>query len=107
MSTAERETYVRQNVRPLHREYGSAQAWRLLVRLLYEGQYLRFSEMNEPAEYLREAVLRHDVLDARLVEQACWERLYEAAGALCEAHAVDAARFRPGRLPPRPPTSVR
>lgn len=107
MSEAERETYVRQNVRPLHREYGSAQSWRLLVRLLYEAQYLRFSEMDAPAEYLREAVLRHDVLDAGLVEQASWEELYAAAGALCEAHTIDAARFRSGRLPPRTPTSLR
>jgi hypothetical protein len=40
MTEVERETYVRHNVRTLRPEYPPAELWRMLVRYLYEYQYL-------------------------------------------------------------------
>src|SRR5262249_29204812 len=47
MALPERETYVRQNIRTLRGEYGAAQLWRMLIRYLYEFQYLRFSAVGD------------------------------------------------------------
>src|SRR6185369_15579631 len=41
MSIDERETYVRQNVRTLRTEYPPSHLWRMLIRYLFEYQYLR------------------------------------------------------------------
>jgi hypothetical protein len=101
MTLPERETYVRQNVRALSREYAADQLWRRLVRLLYEAQYLTFSAIADRRAYLLDTTwLRDDYLVTRLLGERDLDALLEAAGTLCEAHAVEAARFVAGALPP-------
>jgi hypothetical protein len=100
MSAAERETYVRQNVRALHHEYAPAARWRLLVRFLYEAQYLSFSAVEDRRSYFLDSTgFQYDFLDSGLLDDASFDALFEAARALCEAHAVDTGRFIPGALP--------
>ena len=51
LDPVEREAYVRQNIRPLAREYAPDQLWRHLVRALYEYQYLGFSAVPDARAY--------------------------------------------------------
>jgi hypothetical protein len=100
MNDAERETYVRQNVRSLRREYAPTARWRLLVRLLFEAQYLSFSAIEEPRSYFLDTTwFRDDFLDSELLDDEAFDALSAAARALCEAHAVDEGRFLRGSLP--------
>jgi hypothetical protein len=93
LSLAEREAYVRQNVRPLAREYAPAQLWRQLVRTLYEFQYLTFSRMPDARRcFAGTTRLEHDFFACGAVDEARFDTLCAAARALCAAHAVDAAR---------------
>ena len=48
----EAEAYVRHNVRTLRGHYEPGQTWRMLVRYLYECQYLRFSAVADRAPLL-------------------------------------------------------
>lgn len=48
LSVAEHETYVRHNVRTLRAQYPPARLWRMLIRYLYEYQYLGFSAVGDP-----------------------------------------------------------
>jgi hypothetical protein len=103
MSLAERETYVRQNVRPLFREYAPEQLWRRLTRLLYEAQYLRFSAIADPRSYLLDTTwLRDDFLATGILREEDLDLLLSAAAALCQCHDVDGSRFVPGALPSVP-----
>ena len=94
VSAAERETYVRQNVRTLRPEYPPAKRWRMLVRYLYELQYLRFSAVTEPRTYLlRSTWADADLIDSGLVDDARFDALAAAVAAICDGYAVDARRF--------------
>ena len=52
LDEAERETYVRHNIRTLRAELPPPRRWRLLVRYLYELQYLRFSAVADRRHFL-------------------------------------------------------
>lgn len=94
VSTAERETYVRQNVRTLRPEYPPAKRWRMLVRYLYELQYLRFSAVTEPRTYLlRSTWADADLIDSGLVDDARFDALAAAVSAICDGYAVDERHF--------------
>lgn len=93
LSLAERESYVRQNVRPLAREYRPEQLWRQLVRTLYEYQYLSFSHIPDPRRFFAGTTrLEHDFFTCGALDGGRFDALCEAARALCVAHAVDAIR---------------
>lgn len=95
LALVEREAYVRQNVRPLAREYPPAQLWRQLVRALYEYQYLGFSLVPDPRRYFTGATrLEHDFFACGALDEARFDELAGAARAICAAHAVDRARIR-------------
>lgn len=95
LSLAERESYVRQNVRPLAREYRPEQLWRQLVRTLYEYQYLSFSRVPDRRRFfLGTTRVEHDFFACGVLDGGRFDALCEAARALCAAHAVDAARVR-------------
>ncbi len=94
VSAAERETYVRQNVRTLRPEYPPAKRWRMLVRYLYELQYLRFSAVTEPRTYLlRSTWADADLIDSGFVDDAGFDALAAAVAALCDGYAVDERHF--------------
>lgn len=95
MSDAERETYVRHNIRTLHGEYPAPRRWRMLLRYLFEFQYLRFSLIDDPrAFFLHSTSFADDCLASGLCDDATFDALAAAMGALCDAYAVDETRFR-------------
>ncbi len=105
LDLVEREAYVRQNIRPLAREYQPAQLWRQLVRALYEYQYLGFSAVPDARTYFLEHTwFARDFFACGALDEDDFDALAAAAHALCAAHAIDASRIRPpagGDGPPR------
>ncbi len=94
MDETERETYVRQNIRTLRGEYPPAQLWRMLVRYLYEYQYLQFSAMqNRRKFFLHSTWFDADFLDNGPLRPESLEELIAAATAIGDSYAVDESRF--------------
>ncbi len=95
LDEGERETYVRQNIRALRSEYPPARRWRLLMRYLYELQYLRFSAVADPRGFLLASTWADaDLIGAGLVDRARFDALADAVAALCDGYAVDESRIR-------------
>jgi hypothetical protein len=99
MSDAERETYARHNVRSLRDEYAPADLWRMLVRYLFEYQYLgpalAFTAVEDPRRYfLRSTWFAEDFLATGILDEARFAALAAAAARLCGCYAVDETRFR-------------
>ena len=93
-SDVEREAYVRQNIRPLRSEFPAAQVLRMLVRYVYELQYLGFSQMEDPRTYFYEMTwFEADFFDTGILDESALDELSAAAAALCLAHQVDDSRF--------------
>lgn len=93
-SEAEREAYVRQNIRPLGREYTPAEGLRMLVRYVYELQYLHFSRIEAPRAYFYEITwFETDFFETGILEEAALDALSEAARSMCLAYRVDHRRF--------------
>jgi hypothetical protein len=96
LSEAERETYVRHNVRALRSQYHPAQLWRLLVRALFELQYLRFSAVADRRTFfLRSTWFDADFFDRGILDAARFDTLSTAVSAICDCYAVDETKFRP------------
>lgn len=94
LTRVERETYVRHNVRPLGREYPPERFWRMLVRYLYEMQYLELSEVADGRAYFRAATgCDRELLESGALTEERLAALADAAQALCAAHAVDESRL--------------
>lgn len=94
-SEIERETYVRQNVRTLRFEYAPAQLWRMLVRYLYEAQYLRFSAVADPRTFfLRSTWFDAAFLATKVLDAGLYDRLVAAVGNVCDAFAVEEKWFQ-------------
>jgi hypothetical protein len=94
-SDAEREAYVRHNVRTLRGEYGAAQMWRMFARYLYELQYLRFSEVPDKREYfLRSTWFDADFLDSGIVSDEAFDRIDRAFSDVLDVFGVDPAAMR-------------
>ena len=94
LDEAERETYVRQNIRTLRPEFRPAQRWRMLVRYLYELQYLRFSAVAEPRRFLIDSTwFAADFLDTQVLDRQRFDALADAVASLCDGYAVDESRF--------------
>jgi hypothetical protein len=91
----EMETYVRHNIRTLRPSYPPPQLFRMLVRYLFEYQYLALSAVADPTTFLMRSTwfdadfVANGVLDARRFGE-----LTAAGAALCASYAVDASRFR-------------
>ncbi len=90
----ERETYVRHNIRPLRRDYPPPRRLRMLVRYLFEMQYLRLSEMEDPRTYFLETTwFEADFFETGILDEAGLDALDAAAAELCRAHEVDESHF--------------
>lgn len=97
LDEAERETYVRHNVRTLRGELPPARRWRLLVRYLYELQYLRFSAVADPHRFLLHSTWAdEDLIASGLVDRATFDALADAVSALCDGYAVDETKIHVG-----------
>jgi hypothetical protein len=94
LAEAEREAYVRHNVRSLRHEYPPARLWPMLARYLYEYQYLRFSAVGDARTYfLRSTWFDRDFLETGVLDDTSFDRLAACVAALCDGYAVDASRF--------------
>jgi len=91
----ERETYVRHNVRTLRGEYLPARLWRMLVRYLYEFQYLALGAVEDRRGYFFSSTwFAEDFLATGILEEAGFDALATAVADLCASYAVDERRFR-------------
>ncbi|MCZ2111073.1 MAG: hypothetical protein LC118_16140 [Dehalococcoidia bacterium] len=88
------ETYVRHNIRTLRSVHPPAQLFRMLMRYLFELQYLRFSEVADAYTFLvRSTWFDRDFFATGLLDEQSFAVLDERAAALCAAYAVDESRF--------------
>ncbi|MCC6763249.1 MAG: hypothetical protein IT293_01180 [Deltaproteobacteria bacterium] len=94
LDRTEIETYVRHNIRTLRFVHPPAELLRMLVRYLFELQYLRFSEVADARAFLvRSTWFASDCFATGLVDADMFAELDERAAALCACWAVDEARF--------------
>ena len=98
---SEAEAYVRHNLRTLRGEYAPGQRWRMLVRYLFEYQYLLpalgLTRMADPRGVLFHSTwFANDFLAPGILDEARFDALAAAVGACCAAHAIDPARLRFG-----------
>ena len=95
LSSVELETYVRHNIRTLRPHYRPSQLWRMMLRYVYEAQYLRLIGVDDPLELLLDSTsAREDLLDSSAVQPARLKHLYEAVSEYCDTFAVDESRFQ-------------
>ena len=95
----ERETYVRHNIRTLRPEYPPDALWRMLVRYLYEYQYLgddlRMTSIADRRTFLWQSTwFIDDFVTSGVLDGARFYALADAVARLCRAHTVDGSRFR-------------
>jgi len=98
-TTAERETYVRHNIRTLRAEYPPAALWRMLVRYLFEYQYLgpglALTAIADPRAYfLHSTWFDADLMVSGVLRGAAFDLLATDVAELCGCYAVDEVRFR-------------
>jgi hypothetical protein len=94
LDNAERETYVRHNIRTLRGQYPPAKLWRMLTRYLHELQYLRFSAVADArAFFLRSTWCDADFIDSGVLRASDFDALAAAVAAICDCYAVDETRF--------------
>ena len=96
--TIGRETYVRHNIRSLRNEYPPPLLWRMLIRYLFEYQYLAprlgMTRVANPRDYfLCSTWFADDCLATGVLDEA-FETLAAAVGRLCACYAVDRTRLR-------------
>lgn len=97
----ERETYVRHNVRRLGDEYPPPALWRLLIRHLFEYQYLgpalgMTGVTDTRSFYVHSTGVADELLATGVLDDATFDALAAAVERCCACHAVDTARLRLG-----------
>ena len=102
MNEAERETYVRQNIRTLRPSYPRERSWRMLIRYLYEYQYLgshlALTAMTDPREYFMDGTgFGRDFFATRTLDEPAFERMADGVARICACWGVDERHFRPVR----------
>jgi hypothetical protein len=95
----EAETYVRHNVRTLGGAYAPEAAWRLLVRYLFEYQYLLaplgLTRMPDPrACFLASTGIVGELFEPSVVDEEGFDALAAITGRLCACHAIDPTALR-------------
>ena len=96
LDPAERETYVRHNVRDLRCLYPPAQLWRMLVRYLYEYQYLGFSAVPDGRGFfLSSTWFAVDFFAGGALDEHRFDELCARVAAICRAHRIDERRILP------------
>ena len=98
LDRGEIETYIRHNIRTLRFTYAPAQLLRMLIRYVFEIQYLRFSAVAERSTFfVRSTWFDTDFLASGVLDGPRFSELVRAGSALCDSYAVDETRFT--RLP--------
>jgi hypothetical protein len=94
LDRGEIETYIRHNIRTLRPAYAPAQLFRMLVRYLFEIQYLGFSEVADAKTFLvRSTWFETDFFATGILDGSRFSALVEAGAAICACYAVDESRF--------------
>jgi hypothetical protein len=99
MCDDERETYVRHNIRTLRPEYPPPALWRMLVRYLYEYQYLgpglaSLEPRARRAFFVESTWFDRDFFASGILDESRFTALAEAVARLCACYTVDESRFR-------------
>jgi hypothetical protein len=99
MTDAEAETYARHNVRALRAEYPPERTWRLVLRYLFEYQYLQpaldLTRMADPRTvFLATTGAGEELLASGVLDEARFDALTAIVGRLCAAYAIDPATLR-------------
>ncbi len=99
MTPAERETYVRHNIRTFRYEYSPHKLWRMLSRYLYEYQYLLpqlgLTDIEDPYGYFAASTgFETDVIDTGVLRQQRFESITAALSELCSRYSIDRDRIR-------------
>jgi hypothetical protein len=88
------ETYVRHNVRTLRPSYPPTQLLRMLVRYLFEYQYLALTAVADRTAFLmRSTWFDQDFVASGVLDPATFAALADAGADLCACWAVDETRF--------------
>jgi hypothetical protein len=100
MTEAERETYVRHNIRSLGPSYPRERLWRMLIRYLYEYQYLgshlALTAMEDPRGYFVDGTgFGREFFESRVLDEAAFERMSNGVARMCGCWTVEESRFRP------------
>jgi hypothetical protein len=100
MTQAERETYVRHNIRTLEPTYPRSHLWRMLIRYLYEYQYLgshlALTAIADSRGYFVDGTgFGREFLETRVLREEALDRLTAGIARICACYAVDEQRFRP------------
>ncbi len=99
MSEAERETYVRHNIRTLRGEYTTPQLWRAIVRYLYEYQYLlpglALTSIEDPFRFFAVSTgFGGEFIDEGVVSEERFLGITAALTALFSTYRVDVEKIR-------------
>jgi hypothetical protein len=99
MADDEAETYVRHNVRGLGAEYPPERVWRLLLRYLFEYQYLLpalgMTRVPDPRTFLVASTgIADEIFRADVVDEARFDALAGIVARLCASHEIDPTRLR-------------
>src|SRR6185295_2022786 len=89
LDQGEIETYIRHNVRTLRAVYPPSQLLRMVVRYLFELQYLRFSAVEDRSTFfIRSTWFDADVLATGVLDGPRFSELARAGAAVCGCYAV-------------------
>ena len=99
LTEAEGETYVRHNVRTLRGAYPAPHLWRMLIRYLFEYQYLSpalgMTRVPDPRDFLFASTwFADDFLATGVLDEARFDVLADAVARLCACHAVNPGALR-------------
>jgi hypothetical protein len=98
LDRAEIETYVRHNIRTLRFSHAPPQLFRMLIRYLFELQYLGFSAVVDARTFfVRSTWFDADFFATGVLDAARFGELAEHAAAICACYAVDESRFNARR----------
>ncbi len=94
LNEAERETYVRHNIRTLRASYNPQQLWRMLVRYLYEYQYLGLSAVEDPRSYFFQSTwFDIDFIASTVLDIPRFDALAAATHALVTCYEIDPTKL--------------
>jgi hypothetical protein len=98
MTDDEAETYVRHNVRGLGAEYPPERAWRLVLRYLFEYQYLLpalgMTRVADPRTFLVASTgIADEIFRSGVVDEARFDELARIVTRLCASYAIDPTRL--------------
>jgi hypothetical protein len=99
MTERERAVYARHNIRTLRHEYPAAALWRMLVRYLYEYQYvlpiLGLIALDDPYEYFAASTgFEAGFVERGVIARPAFLALAARVADVCGAYRVDTTKIR-------------